>query len=418
MICEKTNRDKVVFWCINLMWFLIVFMLTAINDYKPDDLKTLYYYHTDIPIENGIVNFFSGANRYYMVGGGRYFMYILNALLVKVSYYVFAVLNAMVYLACANVVLQYAKALNIRHKVFSENSFLFLIYLLMWFLTPSFGEITWCGGALTGMWMDLIILFFLFYYWDYYRRNSYAKYEVKTSVRLCVGFSMLGLLAGNSNEGGACMTTAMLLLFVFWALKSRVKIPTHYVLGIVTQIIGMLTLMLAPGNFARAEGVASVNTQVHSLVFRIARGIYYGVRYDIVVVMIAVVFASVFFTKTDGAKMMIKKYGWFFSILVAGTLSWMALCFSPAYSLRCAMLPFLVYLVAAAQAILGGVEHLVQSLSDEGCALLKRAMKVLFLMALFLILLEVATGMYDHFIEGTGFDRKMIYWFEYQENLL
>ena len=192
---------------------------------------------------------------YFGWGGriwGEFFCYILLMLPKPIA----NVLNSLVYMFV--VFLIYFNILGKRKVSIS----LFLgINFFLWAFLPAFGQdIFWLCGSANYLWLSIAPLLLLGCYRLYYDR----QFKFLSSPIMIVLVAILGLFAGWSNEHVAPAILFMLFCFsVCYKMRDK-KIPLFAITGIFTTFIGMLLLVLAPGNFRR-YAIERVNAEPRTI---------------------------------------------------------------------------------------------------------------------------------------------------------
>ena len=289
---KKWDANKIVYAGINLLIFVIMFYLTAHTPLYSDDIP-----HATIdgvqPITT-IADIFTSTKIYYDTWGGRVISRLIFQYLIVFNKPLYNILNAAVFVAYANMIQLFIKySVQIKRSNFS----LLLTYLILWLFTPSFGgSYLWLTGSVTYLWLMVPILGFVFYYYKRWMR-VYCKYEaplhkeygVTGQIVGAITLFLLGIIAGWSIEAAACAVLFGLMLFVVYMLKTRNKITITEWIGMIGFVIGLGLLMLAPGNFIRADTVTESSNLIVRYVFRIARETYYSLQYMLIPFGMAVI---------------------------------------------------------------------------------------------------------------------------------
>lgn len=139
---------------------------------------------------------------------------------------------------------------------------LVLIYLLLWYMTPDFGEsILWLDGSCNYLWGTFILVLFLLPYRMYYTNHELFKKKIWIPVMF-----LLGALAGDCSENAsaAACCGAVLLLMIF-AFRDK-KVPGWAIAGAVGIILGFLFLLAAPANSVRLSSSGMDASEPFSIV--------------------------------------------------------------------------------------------------------------------------------------------------------
>ena len=138
---------------------------------------------------------------------------------------------------------------------------LMLIYLLLWYMTPDFGEsILWMDGSCNYLWGTFLLVLFLLPYRMYYTNHELFKKKIWIPVMF-----LLGALAGDCSENASAAVCggAVLMLLVF-AFRDK-KVPGWAIAGTVGIILGFLFLLAAPANSVRLSSFGADGAQPVSL---------------------------------------------------------------------------------------------------------------------------------------------------------
>ncbi len=119
-----------------------------------------------------------------------------------------------------------------------------LVLLSFWVIMPSpGGTMFWLTGSFNYLWPSMFAVGYLCL--------------LLSEKRWCVITSIpLALIAGNGHESISVGVATMLVLYAFLTTRK----PMIFYVSITCFIIGMLTNVLAPGNFVRFESVTSVSS--------------------------------------------------------------------------------------------------------------------------------------------------------------
>lgn len=125
-----------------------------------------------------------------------------------------------------------------------------IINLMMWFFTVEFGQtVLWLSGACNYLWGSMIILSMV----TLYRHKLVNQDGIKYSKLLAVGMLILGILSGwcNENTSGGGLLLVLFSFGVHYYQKRNIK--PWMITGIAGMIIGLMFMVLAPGNSARGS---------------------------------------------------------------------------------------------------------------------------------------------------------------------
>jgi hypothetical protein len=106
----------------------------------------------------------------------------------------------------------------------------------------------WLTVSCNYLWGSLIILLFIYKYYEYYQNEEYSDNIIK-----CLLFFIFGVISGWTNEN-MFFAQCFIISSIIWLLKKQnKKIPKWFIFGFVGLLIGGGFLLLAPGNYERAK---------------------------------------------------------------------------------------------------------------------------------------------------------------------
>ncbi len=295
---SSTKKNTINLILVNIFWGCIIAFLA----YRMPSFVDDYQHQTSFADGSRIVSvaqIFPSVATYYMIWGGRALSMFFIQLMLMLPKMVFVVVNALIYIATANVIHQYAlvfynkmakeKAAEGEASAIASIIEISAIYLMLWFFMPDFAEVvTWITGTVTYLWTNLIILVFglLYYktYCDVTNKRDTAGYEatgksVAGVILSIIGYVVLGFGAGLSNEAGACTILFALVLFFIYMIYNKHRIEIYQILGAISCVVGAALLILAPGNFARTAVVAESSNILVKYGFRIGRESFYTLMF-------------------------------------------------------------------------------------------------------------------------------------------
>lgn len=337
---QKLEQNKLLFIIINVIAFVIFLWLNTITELSGDDLDYQKIFWTEERAQS-IQDVFVSQMRHYMLWGGRSVVHFIDQIFLMYDKVYFNVASAVVFLVFVLTIYY----MSFRKKV--SNSFLILVYVLICMTIPNpMHTIVWQTSSVNYLWGTTFILLFIlpFYIVGQEKRTDKSKpyYTILASVLMF----LFGVISGWTLEAGGAMLllTVSLIMGYQWYRKSKVRL--WEITGFCGAIIGFALLILAPGNYARAEIVVNSETQrglLAELLFRVARETYYMLVHMwslFVVLFILLLFVN---KRKCGYKMGYKKVFLFLSTSFVGVYVMTA---SPAYSERVLVTPIAFALVA------------------------------------------------------------------------
>ena len=95
------------------------------------------------------------------------------------------------------------------------------------------------------------VLLFIYLYCNYYRSDD--KEQNKDGIIKSILIFFFGIIAGWTNENMAIALVFFIVALFILSYREKRKIPRWALIGLVGAIIGLLIMILAPGNYARLE---------------------------------------------------------------------------------------------------------------------------------------------------------------------
>ena len=435
MSSTKKNTLKLIL--VNIFWGCIIAFLA----YRMPSFVDDYQHQTSFADGSRIVSvtqIFPSVATYYMTWGGRAISMFFIQLMLMLPKMVFVVVNALIYIAVANVIHQYA--LVFHNKMAKEKAAagrlseakddsnkwariveISAIYLMLWFFMPDFSEvITWITGTVTYLWTNLIILIFgLMYYKAYCNVSSSrdnvgheaANQNTSNVILSSIIYIVLGFLSGLSNEAGACTILFALMLFFIYMVYNKHRIEIYQILGAISCAVGAAFLILAPGNVARtAAANAESNSIIKNYIFRIGRESFYTLMFLMIPFAIALgltVYRHYKQTNTeaDAAKRKVNLPEETLFYLLA-FVSVYVMTFAGGFANRIFQLPLLLICI-------GFASSLTVIVRSEGTLALRKSVTAILIALSIMALFEVVAGTIYSVGRDSFYDRQTIYYHIY-----
>ena len=224
--------------------FLLVLLLSYFCPLITDDLHFKFIwngFNADTGNEvrvSSIGDIFESAKNYYRFSGGRVICHFIVFAMVNLNKWVFAILNAAVFVAAGWLIFSH---IEIRDE--SAKKWIFpMVYLTVFMLMPSMGDsVFWISGSVNYLWSGTAMLWAicLIDSKDVSRRNRYLT---------CIAV----LIASAANEIFGGMLAIILILRY---LAYRIKPASYYYQALFCVIPGMGLVLSAPGNANRMAAV-------------------------------------------------------------------------------------------------------------------------------------------------------------------
>lgn len=214
-----------------LSGFIFIFILILIPSY-------LTPIHSD-DFSYSFINDWSEKYTHYMSWSGRVVADLISSILLSMSFEIRVFINSFATLALLFLISR------IKEIVVGEKSGLFeilFLFFLFWVSIPTLGQVVfWVVGAANYLWTSLFVFLLIYLLLKY-------KSERFESKIWFLFFFLISVLAGCSNESLA-VVSFLVLIFLFFYEKCNFKL---WVISFLGYTIGLMVLLLSPGNFKRA----------------------------------------------------------------------------------------------------------------------------------------------------------------------
>lgn len=351
------KKYRAYFLTIILM-FATIYLMNVFTPLLADDYCYTYVGGMTEEKVTTFSDLFRSAQFLWKNWSGRVvFLFVAQAFLLIGKIW-FNIFNSIVYIGVAYLIC--AHAVGIRAK---KASLFILANVILWLFTPRFGQnMLWLTGAANYLWpMFFILLFLLPYRLVLLGEFTECKYK-RTFMVIMV---LLGFLAGEGigNSSGACVLLGLLLI-AYYRFVQKQKVLNWMKAGVIGSFSGFLFLILAPGNYVRAELMEDTRNKIYVISERFVYATNMlksslGNIYIIVLVFIVIPIAVFLWNKRKNA-LLIGIY-----LLTALTCNY-AMILSPAYPPR----SFLGTTCFMAIGIIAGIYYIFYSRSERLNALI------------------------------------------------
>jgi len=234
---------------IAVFLYLFLLLLNILSPLASDDYSYMYQFATGERISK-VFDIFPSMAVHYQTVNGRILVHGIVQLFICIGKTVFNFINPLIYLA-----LIYGICRFITGKNLCSPGLFLAVSIGLWFVIPVFGHtVLFMTGAINYLWPAAAIVYFLY---------PFRKHLEQPSARTR-GFALamlpLGFLMGFLHETASGATLLAILLFSLVLLHQRKKLPLWWILGGVGCLIGLILLVLAPGNALR---MSSFYAQAH-----------------------------------------------------------------------------------------------------------------------------------------------------------
>ncbi|MBR3796961.1 MAG: hypothetical protein IKK34_13180 [Clostridia bacterium] len=314
---EKKNA-----WLTALLLVLIgvsIFLLNAHTPLMMDDYDYSFSWSTGERL-SGLADILASQAVHYRQWGGRSVVHFFAQLFLYLGKPVFNAANTLMY----QLLLIEIVYLGGKREMRSDWRLLMIAHVLLFFTVPFFGvTFLWLDGACNYLWGTALALLPLIIGKSERESGFFDTESVRGWLALPLCF-----LAGWTNENTACGVLAACLLLLIWDAYSRRGIRAWRIASLIAQALGVMVLLLAPGNFVRPSE-PSGRSMIMELLYRAAVVTYCGIRYAGIPAIAALgLFAAAYRRKTKVRSV------WFAVLCGAALLCAYALVGSPQISDR------------------------------------------------------------------------------------
>lgn len=193
---------------------------------------------------SNIEDIFVSQYNHYLYWGGRNVVHFIDQFLLLLPALPRELINSLAFMTFILVIYKIANY----KKTLSPYLFL-LIGTVLWLGLPTFPQtVIWITGSANYLWGTLIVLAFIYFYYDYIRTE-----KKKNSIIRNIVFLAGGVIAGWTNENLVVAEVFILLIFFVYMKIRYIAIPSWAVYGFIGVCIGCIVMLAAPGNFLRSH---------------------------------------------------------------------------------------------------------------------------------------------------------------------
>ena len=222
--------------CFIAIAFFVAFFYCATSSYQlGSDDWTYRFVFTQNRLVESISDVITSQVIHLHRWGGRFVVHFLVQSFLMIDKIWFDIANTLCYAGCCAAV----------SRLISKSDFLrnwLLVLLSFWIIMPGPAEtMFWLTGSFNYLWASCLTAIFLTLLF-----SENKKYQIAAVV--------VGLIAGNGHES---ISLGVSWILVVYAVVTRKKSLIYYA-AVAAYVIGMLTNVLAPGNFVRLAPQVSV----------------------------------------------------------------------------------------------------------------------------------------------------------------
>ena len=279
---QNKRRNRAVFFLLLLLIAVPIYLLNAHTPLMMDDYDYSFSWATG-ELLSGIGDVFASQMEHYRLWGGRAVTHTLAQLFLCGEKTLFNVVNTLMYLCLLLEIYGLAR----RKGSVWDWKILLLSHAALFCLLPFFGVVfLWLDGACNYLFGTVLALLPLLIARSE-REDGFFDAGVKRGVLALPAC----FVAGWTNENTACGVLAVIILLIIYDWFRGRKVRTWRVVAMAFEAIGVVLMLLAPGNFARSAE-ASSRGMTMELIYRFSVVSYCLVRYvGVLLVLLFIAFA-------------------------------------------------------------------------------------------------------------------------------
>jgi len=232
---DNPNLNKKLFFLIGGLVFTKMLVLNFLTPLMIDD----FGYAT----ATSVFDVWQRVVYHYLIWEGRFVTQFILRFILMFPKFIFNILNALIYVGLTILIYKFATVQK-KHDILL---YLFIVFSI-WLYTAAYGHVfLYATGSVIYLWGAVIILSFLLPYYLYISDHEVFKHKYIPIA----GMFLIGIIAGwciESMSGGMILIVS---LFFVYCLIFKKKIKIWMISGLLGSVIGLLGLVLAPGNFSR-----------------------------------------------------------------------------------------------------------------------------------------------------------------------
>lgn len=251
---QKNVNNKVnnrnIFLVTILFALFIMFLLNCLTPLLADDYE--YFFKT-----TNFSTILLDEYHQYLSWTGRSIVHIIARIFLLMPKWVFNIANSLAYVGVSYLIYKLSLSNGEKYKTVR----FLLIQFLIWLFVPAFGQVfLWETGSANYLWGSLIILSYLFFF----HKATINNWIPKRPTSLVPLVFIMGVLAGwcNENTSGGALLLAIFYIGVYM-ISNKQKVPLWMIGGIIGNFIGLVIMILAPGNKIRATYFARSTWSIH-----------------------------------------------------------------------------------------------------------------------------------------------------------
>lgn len=259
---ENKRFNKWLYYILVVGSFIVIFAFNYLTPLMSDDLS----YGAQARQANNLWDLVLQEYNQYMTWIGRSVCHMILRIFLCLPAIVFKIANSVAYIVLSLLIYE-----NISSRKRYDPMMFCCVQIGLWLFAVDFRQtILWETGACNYLWATMIILAFM----TFVRRVFYGTitphnpFSLATRVRYSVTLLLFGIVAGwcSENTSGACLLYLLILLGIGYRKYHKVVYPV--LCGAIGNLIGLLFMVLAPGNAERGQYRTELHSGLYGMVSR------------------------------------------------------------------------------------------------------------------------------------------------------
>lgn len=245
---QEKFLNRVMTFAVMIFIFAVMFALNNLMPLHRDDYDYSMIWKTGEHISS-IADVFDSTYKHYFLHGGRFFTVFCLNLFLWLGKIPFDVVNALFFTALVILIYLHAR----RKFQIDEFGILATTGLMAWLSFPHFGEVAiWKSGSTVYLWSAVPVAIFLLPY-NFILAKTWKFSQGKI---FALGMFFLGIISGCSVENLGVTVTLLTAAISFYYYKKNI-LKIWMPAGTIGNLIGLIILIAAPGNFVRYDAQSS-----------------------------------------------------------------------------------------------------------------------------------------------------------------
>lgn len=244
---EKENKIEKSSKIITIIFLFLTYILHYYIFLCGDDFMYGTFSHKNI---------LNSVGNYYFTGNGRWFINIMDSCILFFDKYLFMLLNPLLIILFVYLLVKITMIITDK-KNFNQLFIVGLLFVSSMNILLSREVLYWITGMMNYLFPSIL---FLGSYYCYLRNKRELQENHKLEFKWKLLFFILSFFSGASVEQFSLMYCGVVTLDLGYRFLKKDKIYKFEWFGYLLSIIGLCTILFAPGNFIRVEAAKNKNS--------------------------------------------------------------------------------------------------------------------------------------------------------------